>query len=190
MMDGFTDQCADSPPVRARIRRWYVANAVYFVTCVTYQRQPIFASAECVLLWRTTLRAVQRLHPFQMQAYVFLPDHLHLLIRLQEGTQISRLMQSAQWNYTRNHKRFYGITSSVRLWQRGFWDHVIRDEQDWEHHLNYIHYNPVKHGYVSEPGEYEHSSYNEYAKRGWYGHTPLRPDSLDTGYFFEPEDSE
>jgi putative transposase len=60
------------------------------------------------------------------------------------------------------------INGRVHLWQRSFWDHVIRNEYDYQNHLNYIHYNPVKHGVVDRPEDYPHSSYGEYMKHGFY----------------------
>jgi putative transposase len=52
------------------------------------------------------------------------------------------------------------------LWQRRFWEHAIRDEHDYEQHVNYIHYNPVKHGYVRHPTDWPYSSIHRYIKMG------------------------
>jgi putative transposase len=155
-------------PVRARIRRWYVANAVYFIVGVTQDRRPLFANEWNITILRETLRRVKEIYPFTMHAYVFLPDHFHILIFVPETTHISKLMQSWQRNFTLNYKTAHNITASLRLWQRGFWDHVIRDADDYERHFHYIHYNPVKHGYVQQVGAYPHSSFHEYVKREWY----------------------
>jgi putative transposase len=155
-------------PIRARIHRWYVPNAIYFIVGVTQHRQPLFAKEENVTLLRETLRRVKGLYPFQMRAYVFLPDHFHILIFVPETTNISKLMQSWQRNFTLNYKAARNITHSLNLWQRGFWDHVIRDADDYDRHFHYIHYNPVKHGYVQRAGDYPHSSFHAYVKRGWY----------------------
>ena len=54
------------------------------------------------------------------------------------------------------------------VWQRRFWEHLIRDKEDWRRHVDYIHYNPVKHGYVSRPGDWPWSSFEKALKRGWY----------------------
>ncbi|MBN1139453.1 MAG: transposase [Anaerolineae bacterium] len=167
-------------PVRARIRRLYVPNAYYFITCVTRERRPLFADETNTNLLRATLHRVQEYHPFTMHAFSFMPDHFHLLIFVPETTNISKLMHSVQRNFTRNYKTQRQISEETTLWQRGFWDHVIRSEQDWANHLHYIHYNPVKHGYVSRPEDYVQTSFNEYVKRGWYelgwGHTA--PESI------------
>ena len=162
-------------PIRAKIRRVYVPNAHYFVTAVTHSRRRLFADEANMDLLRTTMRRAKAHHPFTMCAYAFMPDHFHLLIFVPESTSISKLLQSIQRNYTRNYKNEHGITQMVRLWQRGFWDHVIRDERDFASHFHYIHYNPVKHGYVIHPEDYAHTSFREYLRRGWYepgwGHT-------------------
>ena len=155
-------------PIRAKIRRWYVPNAVYFITAVTRERKPLFADEENIALLRATLRHVKTLYPFLMYAYAFMPDHLHMLIRVPATTNISNLMRSLQWNFTRNYKRLHHISAPLHIWQRGFWDHVIRDETDWERHFDYIHYNPVKHGYAQNVGDYAHTSFKEYVQRGWY----------------------
>ena len=171
-------------PIRTRIRRLYVPEALYFISAVTLDRQFIFADEDNVALLRQTMRRVKEIHPFGMQAYAFLPDHLHLLLRISAVTNISKILQSIQRNFTLNYKRERGMTDSVHLWQRGFWDHVIRDERDLANHFHYIHYNPVKHGYVAKPEDYTHSSFHEYLKRGWYeigwGHTePTAVKGLD-----------
>jgi putative transposase len=97
-----------------------------------------------------------------------MPDHLHLLIFVPASSNVSKLMQSIKRNFTRNYKDAQGIDGSLNLWQRSFYDHVIRNERDYLNHVHYIHYNPVKHGYVSRPDDYPHTSYHEYLKRGWY----------------------
>lgn len=103
-----------------------------------------------------------------MRAYVFLPDHFHLLIQTGESTDISSIIKSFKWNFSLNYKAAHAVKGSVSLWQHGFYDHVIRDETDFANHVHYIHYNPVKHGLVTKPEDYPHSSYLQFVKRGWY----------------------
>ncbi len=159
----------DEPaPIRARIRRWYIPNAIYFITAVTWQRDPLFADSTAIAILRSTLHRVQEKHPFRMIAYAFMPDHMHLLIHVPESSDITAIMHSAQRNFTWNYKHANGIEESLHLWQRGFWDHVIRDERDLEMHMNDVHYNPVKHGLAAAPGDYAHTSFAEYVRRGWY----------------------
>jgi len=170
--------------IRAKIRRLYVPNAHYIITGMTKYRRSLFADETNVNLLRTTKRRAKEFHPFTMRACAFLPDHFHLLIFVPEATNISKLLQSIQRNFTRNYKNVYHINRRTNLWQRGFWDHVIRNERDFADHFHYIHYNPVKHGYATKPEEHAHSSFHEYVKRGWYepgwGHTePEEVSDLD-----------
>lgn len=155
-------------PIRTKIRRLYLPDVYYFITCVLANRQPILADENNMTLFRETLRAVKKLYPFTMTAYAFMPDHIHLLIFVPATTNISKLMQSIQWNYTLNYKKQHQITKSLKLWQRGFWDHVIRNEKDFMNHIHYIHYNPVKHGLAACPIDYPHTSFAAYVERGWY----------------------
>jgi putative transposase len=155
-------------PIRARIHRLYIPNSLYFIVAVTRERHPIFVEQSDVDLLRHTMRRAKEIYPFAMRAYVFLPEHLHLLIQVLGSTTISEVLHSIQRNFTLNYKQAHGITHKTSLWQRGFWDHVIRDDQDLANHFHYVHYNPVKHGHVEKPEDYAHSSFHEYVKRGWY----------------------
>ena len=170
---------AEPKVIRARIRRWYVANAIYFVTAVTHDRRRLFSDDVNVELLRSTMHAARELCPFRMHAYAFLPDHLHMLVYVPAKTTISKLMHSIQRNFTLNYKKLRAVDTPTALWQRGFWDHVIRDERDYDSHFDYIHYNPVKHHLVDRPGDYAHSSFGEYVRRGWYGPT-WSPDEAAT----------
>ena len=146
--------------IRAKIRRWYVPDATYFITAVTQDRHPLFSDDANIELLRATMRRAKEHHPYTMRAYAFMPDHFHLLIFVPDNTDISKLLQSIQRNFTRNYRKEHSITGTTRLWQRGFWDHVIRDDQDFADHFHYIHYNPVKHKYVSRPEDYAHTSFH------------------------------
>ena len=123
-----------------------------------------------VQLLRSTLRTVKELHPFTMLAYVFLPEHFHILIQPTGESNFSQIMHSLKPNFTKQYKRLTGKTESesFKFWQKRFWDHVIRDEHDLENHLHYIHYNPVKHGLIADPRNWVDSSYMEWEMRGLY----------------------
>ncbi len=115
-----------------------------------------------------------------MPAYALMPDHIHLLLRVPGTTDISKIIHSLKRNFTLSCKRAHGLATSVNLWQRGFWDHVIRDETDYYRHMDYVHYNPVKHRYVSGPEDYADTSLHEYLRRGWFeiGWGHVEPGSL------------
>ncbi len=67
-----------------------------------------------------------------------------------------------------NYKHAHSIEGAFHFWQPRFWDHVIRDEVDLERHFDYIHWNPVKHGFVQNPEDWQESSYRHWAKQGVY----------------------
>jgi len=149
-------------------RRYYVPRAVVFITSVTHDRRHIFDREENVSLLFETMRNVQAIRPYDLLAYVILPDHLHFLMRTDTKTNFSQVMKSINWNYTRNYKKAHRITTSTRLWQARFWDHIIRDERDLATHFDYIHYNPVKHGHALRPEDWSRSTYGHWLESGYY----------------------
>jgi putative transposase len=150
-------------------RRHYVPDAIVFITGVTRHRTPYFASESHLDLFWDTLRRVQDIHPFHLLAYVILPDHFHWLMQVEdESGNFSRVLHSVKRNCTLNFKKARGITGSFSLWQGRFWDHVIRDERDLSNHLDYIHWNPVKHRYVLHPADWAQSTFRHWRDRGYY----------------------
>jgi len=155
--------------IMTNIRRYYIPNSIIFITTVTKDRIPLFKSTDNVELLQRTIDRVKEKHPFDMIAFSFLPDHFHLLLQLQEGNpNFSVIMMSIKGNFTANYKNQYGMTAPTSLWQRRFWDHIIRNEQDLKNHLDYVHWNPVKHGFVKRPEEWQFSSFMEWVGRGIY----------------------
>jgi putative transposase len=126
---------------------------------------------------------VKQFHPFELLAYVYLPDHFHLLLRSTGLSNFSQIMHSLKSNFTKAYKREFNISENVNFWQRRFWDHVIRDERDLENHIHYIHFNPVKHGYVQDPSLWEASSFDLWVNRGAYlkGLAWDEPDDISWG---------
>ena len=151
-------------------RRYYIPGSAIFITQVVQYREPVFNSPEAVVLLRGILQNVKQLHPFTMLGYVFLPDHFHLIFQPTGKSNFSGIMHSLKLNFTKEYKKLIGLSASqsMKFWQKRFWDHVIRDEKDFENHLHYIHNNPVKHGYVTDPRDWLNSSYLEWEKRRLY----------------------
>ena len=154
--------------IAMNFRRYYVPNAIVFITNVVHYREPLFANETYLNLFREVLRKTKELHPFNMVAYIFLPDHMHLMIRPTGTSNFSKIMHSAKSYFTHIYKKQIGFTGNMKVWQKRFRDHIIRDEQDFEHHINYIHYNPVKHGYVSRPEDWPHSTFASWKAKGSY----------------------
>lgn len=149
-------------------RRYYVPNSIVFITQVVQGRAPVFRNESHLELLRSTLHTVKKLRPFTMLGYVFLPDHLHLLLKPAGTTTFSQIMHSLKPNFTKAYKQAIGVAGNMTFWQKRFWDHIIRDEMDFQRHLDYIHYNPVKHRLVARPEDWPHSSFLEWKKRGAY----------------------
>ncbi len=158
-------------------RRSQQAGACYFFTLVTHQRQPLLTQKNIDRLRLAFQREMQK-RLFNIDAIVILPDHLHTLGQLPEHDS----NYSLRWS---NIKRFFSIgcelsspvpdISNSRLnkrekpiWQRRIWELTIRDQQDWQKHMDYIHYNAVKHGYVESPADWQYSSFKKSVAKGWY----------------------
>jgi REP-associated tyrosine transposase len=151
-------------------RRYYIPGSAVFITQVVHDRRPVFRDSENVSLLREILGNVKELHPFVMLGYVFLFEHFHVVIQPTGKSNFSDIMHSLKMNFTREYKKLLGLSSSesMKIWQKRFWDHVIRDDRDLVNHLHYVHYNPVKHGYVSDPSAWNDSSYMEWEQLGLY----------------------
>ena len=145
-------------------RRFYYPGGLYFFTAVTAGRRPLFAEEANVEVLRSALRHVIQRRPFKLEAIVVLPDHLHCLWQLPEGdADYSNRWKTLKGYVTRNLKDVHGP-----IWQPRFWEHLIRDDDDRRRHLDYIHFNPVKHGFVTDPAEWRFSSLHRYRERGIY----------------------
>jgi putative transposase len=149
----------------AEYRRARVPGGVYFFTVVVDQRRPVFNSEGRVAVLREAVRATRAERPFDIDAFVVLPDHSHCVWRLPEGDADF----SGRWREIKK-RCTQALAAEVpgRLWQRRFWEHAIRSELDWRRHLDYIHYNPVKHGHARSPAEWPWSSFRACVARGWY----------------------
>lgn len=152
------------------IRRYYIPGSAVFITQVVQGREPAFRDPGNIELLKEILRNVKEIHPFVMLGYIFLFEHFHLIIQPSGQSNFSDIVHSLKMNFTREYKKRLGLPSSqsIKFWQKRFWDHVIRDDRDFGNHLHYIHFNPVKHGYVKDPREWQQSSYIEWEKRGLY----------------------
>ena len=156
--------------------RLYSNGGTYFFTVVTYQRYPVFKDNNSIALLNDCFKTVRRNHPFLIDASVILPDHLHMIWTLPEtDCNFSMRWNLIKGSFSRRYGEQYENPSSSRrqkrekaIWQRRFWEHLVRDQHDFNRLCDYIHYNPVKHGLVKSPEEWKHSTFDEFQTRGQY----------------------
>jgi len=158
-------------------RRAFVPGGSFFFTLVTEKRRGFFNDRSSVDTPREAFRNVKRKRPLDVEAVVIIPDHLHCIWTLPPGDadfstrwRLIKTWFSKHWrddlrvppNQARQNK------GQQAIWQHRFWEHALRDEMDFTRHVDYIHYNPVKHGYVSNPRGWPHSSFHRYVRAGIY----------------------
>ncbi len=155
-------------------RRNFVPGGSYFFTVNLADRRARLL-IERIGLLRSAFRETRARHPFTIDAIVVLPDHLHAIWTLPDADQNFatrwRLIKSA---FSRALPKTEAISASRSrkaergLWQRRYWEHTLRDERDFERHVNYIHINPVKHGHVSRVRDWPFSSFHRMVRLGVY----------------------
>ncbi|MGB2985808.1 MAG: transposase [Phycisphaerae bacterium] len=176
-------------------RRAFVPGGTFFVTIVTHMRRPLFAEVSNVVTLYVAIQKTQEERPFTMVAYVVLPDHMHVIWKLPPNdSDFSTRVGRMKALFTKSVRKECGgqrppleiggqcppyvgerSPSQVKhresgLWQRRFWEHTIRDEDDFERHVNYIHYNPVKHELATCPHAWRESSFMDWVHDGVYAH--------------------
>jgi len=144
-------------------RRYHQRGAMVFITLVTHRRAPVLLQPLVNAALRQGVAHVARAHPMQTVAYVVLPDHCHLLWQLPETDgDFSVRVRLVKHFMTRQPDLPHPI------WQQRFWDHLIRDEEDFHRHLDYIHFNPVKHGHCRAAVDWRQSSFRTFLEESWY----------------------
>lgn len=155
-----------------KYRRIFVPGACYFLTFNLQNRRSDLLTRHIREL-RFAFQQAINAYPFKIDGIVVLPEHIHITMTLPANDSnyplrisfikgaFSRQINTGEFiNASRKSKRERGI------WQRRYWEHFIRDERDYENHLNYIHNNPVKHGYVKSASQWPYSSIHRYIKLG------------------------
>jgi putative transposase len=156
-----------------RYRRHFVAGGTFFFTVALADRRHQ-TLIEHIDRFRAAYRLVHSRLPFKTIAICVLPDHLHAVWELPPGdSDYSRRWNLIKGGFSRGLPKVMDRSDSKvakrekGIWQRRFWEHSIRDEIDLERHVQYIHYNPVKHGLVKRVADWPHSSFHRDVERGW-----------------------
>lgn len=168
-----------------KLRHYFLKGQIYFVTSNTKDRKEIFKNRVAARFFATTIAYHKYVLNFYLFGYVIMPDHFHLLLQPCEEYSLSKIMNYIKGNFARKYNEFInpdmtGIRplrvgyhngrsnnsdkeekSKNSVWQKEYYEYVIRDEKDFIEKLDYIHNNPVKKGLVKDPGKYEFSSYHQ-----------------------------
>lgn len=160
-----------------RYRRAFVPGGSFFFTVVTAGRRPLLSSSDSVNVLRNAFRVVRIKHPYELDAIVVMPDHLHCILTLPPGdADFAKRWRLIKTWFTKNYdpklrktpKRAQIARGEKSVWQHRYWEHLLRDDTDFIRHVEYIHYNPVKHGYAAAPIEWSYSSFCRYVDAGIY----------------------
>jgi putative transposase len=171
-------------------RRHWCPGGTCFFTHTLRQRDDNDLLIRHIELLREAVRIVRRTHPFHIHGWVVLPEHLHCVIELPDGdTDFALRWRLIKLVFSRSlplrEKRFARRGQRERsVWQRDYWEHLIRDEVDLRAHLDYLHFNPVKHGLVGRVADWPYSTFHRLARNGaypvdWGGSARPMPRGLD-----------
>jgi putative transposase len=160
-------------------RRNFVPGGTYFFTVLTQERRPILTTEIGRASLRKAVEDIQKKRPFQLFACVLLPEHLHAVWTLPPGDpDFSVRWRQIKEAFTRHFTDAGGTDASTTasrvrhreraIWHRRFWEHTCRDEDDLKRCVDYVHWNPVKHGLVRSVGEYPWSSFHRFVRAGEY----------------------
>ena len=154
-------------------KRFYIPNSIIFITIVTNNRIPLLI--DNISLIKDSFKNVSQYYDFELIAYIVLKDHLHCLIKPKDIEEYPKFVKSFKYAFTKNFKVGLvnptydneNIDKNNKFWQNRYWAHVIVDENDLYRHLDYIHYNSMKHYQIS-PKDWKYSSFNRFVDLGFY----------------------
>jgi putative transposase len=154
-----------------RYRRSRIAGGTFFFTVNSEDRSRTLLIDHVDMLRRIVL-SLKSESPFAIEAMAVLPDHFHAVWTMPPNdADYARKLQLIKARFTKclldqNVPIAKDRRGEYRLWQRRFWEHTIRDERDFEAHVNYVHINPVKHGCVTRAVDWPYSTIHRFVKRG------------------------
>lgn len=166
-------------------RRLFIQNSYVFIVIVTNKRKPILI--DNIELLRESFKKAKQTYNFEIFGSVILPDHIHLLLRPENIKDYPKIIRAIKYNFSekfnaggiaippyKNKKHSSkklddgGMAippyTKKQIWQRGYWEHTIKSDEDLYKHLDYIHYNPVKHGLTKNVKDWEYSSFFKFVE--------------------------
>jgi putative transposase len=157
-------------------KRVFEDGYCYFLTIVTHQRNAILI--DNIDLLREAFKHSKNKYPYHIDAIVILPDHIHMIINPEHAIEYPKIVSTMKQYFSKHCDPLYYqhlSQSSSRtkagykpIWQKKYYEHTIRNKEDYTVRLNYIHYNPVKHGYVGKVNDWKYSSFQRYVAKGYY----------------------
>ena len=144
-------------------KRFYIDGSAVFITIVTNNRNPILTNHVDIL--KKTLANVSNIYKFELTAYIIMKDHIHCILKPENINDYPKIIKSFKYSFTKN----VGIVMPTynKVWQNRYWAHIILNKEDLYKHLDYIHYNSIKH-YNIPPKNWNYSSFITFVKNGLY----------------------
>ena len=154
-------------------RRSHIPGGSYFFTVALADRSNKLLTNQITHL-KQAFREVKSLKPFDVVAIVVLPEHLHCIWTLPPGDvdyslrwKMIKAKFSRQLPKTEQRSESRKTKGERGIWQRRYWEHTLRNDEDMRRHVDYIHYNPVKHGHVKRVSDWPYSSFHRFVREGW-----------------------
>ena len=158
-------------------RRAWHAGGTYFFTVNLLQRRDNHLLVKHIDVLRNVVKKVKNKHPFIIHGWVVLPEHFHCVIELPpDDMDFALRLRLIKSGFSKaipktEYRSDVRIERGERgIWQRRYWEHLIKNEADFQAHMDYVHINPVKHGLVKHVVDWEYSTFHRLVKAGIYPH--------------------
>jgi len=156
-------------------RRNRIEGGCFFFTANLLERNQNQLLVQHISILRDVVKRVRSRHPFHIDGWVVLPEHMHCIWTLPKGDddyairiRLIKTLFSKEMPKTERRSSVRQRKGERGIWQRRFWEHTIRDERDYASHMDYLHYNPVKHGYVTRVMDWPYSTFRHHVRCGIY----------------------
>ena len=158
-------------------RRVFIPNSFVHIIIASYERKSIFIKYIDIL--RKAFKNTMQNHKFEIITICILPDHIHVILNPQDIHNYPKIISSVKHyfshivgqvcpTYNNDLKQGYKNKREMGIFQRRFYEHTICSQEELNNHIDYIHYNPVKHGYVKNVKDWEFSTFHKFVKNNLY----------------------
>ncbi len=156
-------------------RRVFVPNTYLHIIITSYNKKPLFIDNIDIL--RTAFKNTMQVYKYEIIAICVLPEHIHLILYPKDINNYPKIISSIKHYFSRNVgqvcptddlKIGYKNKQEKGIFQRRYWKHTIKNEEELNKQINYIHYNPVKHGYIHSVKDWDFSSFHKFVQLGLY----------------------